>query len=165
VDDSTPPRYVTDRGIAIGRTNEFDRLVLHYKQPHTPFTANALREDRDLRRYEYDWWGYLGETGDYETVWNAYLDDLRYVLNDVAVLLENLNAGTVAISADHGEAFGEYCEYGHHIGSLHPKVRTVPWVETTATDEGTYTSSVDPPLANKTDSSVENILEALGYRK
>ena len=57
VDGGTPPRYVTARGIAVGRTKQFDRLILHYLQPHTPFTATAHREDRDLHRYEYDWWG------------------------------------------------------------------------------------------------------------
>ena len=83
----------------------------------------------------------------------------------MAILLKNVDARTVAISADHGEAFGEYWEYGHHIGSLHPKVRTVPWVETTATDEGTYTPSIDPPSQTSTGRSVEAQLESLGYPK
>ncbi|WP_247002212.1 hypothetical protein [Halosolutus gelatinilyticus] len=161
----TPPRYVTDRGIQVGRRDDLDRVILHYLQPHPPYVVNALREGRDeLYRYEYDWWGYLGETGDYETIWETYLDELRYVLDDVELLLENVDAETVAISADHGEAFGEYWEYGHKTGSLHPKVRTVPWVETTATDEGTYSPSFDPPSETETDPAIEEQLEALGYR-
>jgi len=163
-DGGTPPRYVTDRGITVNRTKNLDRLMLHYLQPHPPYVANALTEERDLHKYEHDWWGYIGETGDYETIWETYLDELRYVLDDVELLLENVNAETVAISADHGEAFGEFWEYGHKTGSLHPKVRTVPWVETSASDEKTYSPSFDPPTSNTKGQYIEKQLKALGYR-
>lgn len=163
-DGGTPPRYVTDRGIAVGRSKNLDRLILHYLQPHPPYVANALKEDRELHRHEHDWWGYLGETGDYETIWETYLDELRYVLDDVEVLLENIDAETVAITADHGEAFGEYWEFGHKTGSLHPKVRTVPWIETTATDGKTYIPSFDPPTESTSNNGLEDQLEALGYQ-
>ena len=164
-DGGTPPRYVTDRGIIVGRKHDFDRVILHYLQPHPPYVANALEEERELEQHERDWWSYLGETGDYETIWNTYLDELRYVLDDVELLLENLDAETVAISADHGEAFGEYWEYGHHTGSINPHVRKVPWVETTATDQHAYTPTTDPP-SNGIDikSATDDQLEALGYK-
>ena len=167
-DGGTPPRYVTDRGISVNREYNFDRLILHYLQPHPPYLANALAENRELERHESDWWGYLGETGDYETIWQTYLNELRYVLDDVELLLENIDAETVAISADHGEAFGEYWEYGHHTGSVNPYVRKVPWVETTATDEGTYEPTTESPTARSNDNdaseSTEERLEALGYK-
>jgi len=51
---NTPPKYVTDRGIAVGRKNEFDRLILQYHQPHTPWFSKALSEGRDLKYHEYD---------------------------------------------------------------------------------------------------------------
>lgn len=163
----TPPRYVTDRGINISRDQDFDRLILHYLQPHPPYVANSLKEDRELKHHERDWWSYLGETGDYETIWNTYLDELRYVLDDVELLLENVD-GKVAISADHGEAFGEYWEYGHHTGSVNPYVRKVPWVETTATDQHTHTPTTKPPVEDSVDDanteSTEDQLEALGYK-
>ena len=159
----TPPRYVTDRGIAIGREHDYDRVILHYLQPHPPYIANALKEDRDLKRFETDWWGYLGETGDRASIWDAYLDELRFVLDDVQLLLNNFDAERVAISADHGESFGEYWEFGHRTGSLNPMVRKVPWVETTATDQGTYESQFDPP-GEKSQEDVTEQLEALGYK-
>ncbi|MFC4407609.1 hypothetical protein [Haloarchaeobius iranensis] len=164
VDGGTPPRYVTDRGIAVWREHDFDRMILHYLQPHSPYMANGIDEDRPLEQYETDWWGYLAETNDKETVWNAYLDELRYVLDDVELLLENLDAGTVAISSDHGEAFGEYWEFGHNNGSLHPHVRTVPWVTTTAEDRGEYTPVHDPPGASQSKEELDRQLEALGYK-
>jgi hypothetical protein len=38
-------------------------------------------------------------------VWEAYLDNLRYVLDNIEELLQNVD-GKVVISADHGELFG-----------------------------------------------------------
>lgn len=159
----TPPRYVTDRGIAVGRKHDYNRVILHYLQPHPPYIANAINEERDLRKYETDWWSYLGETGDREAIWNAYLDELRFVLDDVQLLLKNFDAEKVVISADHGESFGEYWEFGHKTGSLNPNVRKVPWVETSATDEGTYKSQFDAP-GNDSQKNVSDQLEALGYK-
>jgi len=163
-DGGTPPRYVTDRGIAVNREKDFDRLVLHYLQPHPPYVANAIESGRELEQYESDWWGYLGETGDYETIWETYLDELRYVLDDVEILLDNIDAETAVISADHGESFGEFWEFGHKTGSINPTVRTVPWVETTAEDSGLYSPSISPPSDTESDDSVDDRLEALGYR-
>lgn len=163
-DGGTPPRYVTDRGITVSREYDFDRLILHYLQPHPPYVANAVESGRELEQYESDWWGYLVETGDYETIWNTYLDELRYVLDDIELLLRNIDAETVAISADHGEAFGEYWEFGHHTGSINPYVRTVPWVETEGVDTNSYTPSISPPSHSESDESVSDRLDALGYR-
>jgi hypothetical protein len=159
----TPPRYVTDRGIEVARDGEFERLILHYLQPHPPYMARALNEDRALKKHERDWWEYLGETDDKNTIWETYLDELRYVLDDVELLLENVDAKQVVITADHGEAFGEYWEFGHKTGSIHPKVRNVPWVETSATDTESYEPEFDPPSQDE-DSDLSGQLEALGYK-
>lgn len=160
----TPPRYVTDRGVAVGREGDFERIVLHYMQPHSPYVANAAREDRDLEPHEADPLRYLRETGDRGPVWESYLDELRSVLDEVAVFVENFD-GDVAITADHGEAFGEWGIYGHMIGSLHPNVRTVPWVTTAASDSGTHSPTVDSfDDRTGTDGTTEEILESLGYK-
>lgn len=160
----TPPRYVTDRGIDVARSGKFDRLILHYLQPHPPYIARALEENRPLQRHERDWWGYIGDTGDKETIWETYLDELRYVLDEVEVLLENVDANHVAISADHGEAFGEYWEFGHKTGSIHPKVRNVPWVETTAVDTGSYEPEFEAPSKANREDDLSEQLQALGYK-
>jgi len=160
---ATPPRYVTDKAIEYNRKDSSNRLILHYHQPHSPWTANALADDRKLKQYEEDWWTYLTETGDVETVWQSYLDDLRYVLDDVEILLENVDADKVVISADHGEAFGEYGILGHKIGSLHPKIRMVPWAVTTAKDTHSYTPTTEEP-SSISDEGVSDQLEALGYK-
>ncbi|QHS18265.1 hypothetical protein GWK26_02835 [haloarchaeon 3A1-DGR] len=162
---NTPPRYVTDRGITVGREHNFDRLILQYHQPHTPWFSQALEEGRELKHHEYDWWNYYYETGDIESIWEAYMSDLRFVLDDIELLLENVDAENVAITSDHGEAFGEYGVLGHDIGSLHPKVRNVPWVCTSATDEQTHKPVVEEPeQAKMSREKMNEQLEALGYR-
>ena len=157
----TPPRHVTDRGIAVSRNRGFDNIILHYMQPHRPYVAAAVADGRELYEYEKEPWEYMRKTGDRETVFETYLDELRFVLDDVEILLNNLEADEVAISADHGEAFGEYNVYEHHAGSLHPFIRRVPWATTKATDSRSYT----PHLDSRADSGRhdEDILEHLGY--
>jgi hypothetical protein len=156
---------VTDRAVTVGREHDFDRLILQYHQPHTPWFSEALAEGRDLEYHEYDWWNYYTETGDVETIWQSYMSDLRYVLDDIELLLDNLEAETVAISSDHGEAFGEYGILGHKLGSLHPKVRKVPWVETSGQDDGSYQPTVEEPDNSKMSrEKLDDQLDALGYR-
>lgn len=162
---NTPPRYVTDRGIAVGREYNFDRLMLQYHQPHTPWFSEALEEGRELKQHEYDWWNYYYETGDIESIWESYMSDLRFVLDDIEILLENLDAEKVVITADHGEAFGEFGILGHTLGSLHPKVRKVPWVTTSSTDEKTREPVIEEPERTRMSrEKMDEQLEALGYK-
>jgi hypothetical protein len=155
------PRALTDRLIEVGRNSEYDRTIGHYMPPHTPYIINARRENRKAYHHEENPIKYLRETGDYETVYAAYLDMIRWVLDEVSIVLENVDKEKVVITADHADAFGEYALYGHRAGSLHPKIRTVPWARTTATDSGTY----EPNFGSETtkDESLEERLEALGY--
>jgi hypothetical protein len=97
-----------------------------------------------------------------DEAWAGYLDHLRAGLDDVALLLENLDADRVAITADHGECFGEWGLYGHHLSTPVPELLRVPWVETTATDTGTYDPDIDFEHVD-TETSVEEKLSALGY--
>jgi hypothetical protein len=156
-----PPRQVTDRGVALSRSNGFDRTILHYMPPHQPYIRQAMLEDRELKEYEKDPMGYVHRTGDKEIAYNAYLDMLRWVLDDVDLLLKNSDHQKVIITADHGEAFGEYGVYDHHAGSLHPKIRRVPWIVTSSTDSNSYTPEFDPNNLEK--QTAEDSLEALGY--
>jgi hypothetical protein len=88
---------------------------------------------------------------------------LEYVLDDVALLLENMDAETVVISADHGNALGEFGFYGHPPHSPLPSVRRVPWVETTATDSGDYEPTQEADGEVPTGEEVESRLKDLGY--
>jgi len=173
-----PPQVVTDRAIRADRTHRPEWLVVHYMQPHQPFITAERERSRQLpladavgaddkgwspgdvgrnnvwRRYR------RGELT-YEEVWDPYKDTLRMVLDDVEVLLDTLGTRTVAITADHGNAIGEWKMYGHTHGFVHPSVRRVPWVETTGRDASDYepASWID----NEEPSSVGDVLKALGY--
>jgi len=83
------------------------------------------------------------------------------VLDDIELLLDNIDAEKVVVSADDGEAFGEYGIYSHYTGSLHPHIRYVPWVTTSATDSESYQPIVE--AKESANVSTEENLEALGY--
>ena len=160
--DTVRPRAVTDRAIRAAREGDPDRLVVHYVQPHHPFL--------DLEAFDAEPFGpALSDTAvdalrkgklERETFMNAYRDNLRRALDDVEVLLSNVDADRVAITADHGDALGEWGIYDHPVGCLHPAVRTVPWATTTATDRGTRDPDVERDAGG---SDVEERLQALGY--
>jgi len=139
--DLIPARPVTDAAIKTGRaTNEWDRMIVHYMQPHLPSFPNPPAQPRtrhDGGREEN--WHRLrrGELSESE-VWAGYLDNLRYVLDDVELLLNNVDAEQVVISADHGDAKGEYGVYSHPHGQELSCLRDVPWCVTTAKDNQSY---------------------------
>lgn len=159
----TLPRPVTERAISVGRERDPERLVVHYEQPHHPFTARAIAEGREtLEPWEGEPFDYLKNGGDYEKVWNAYLDNLRWVLDEVELLLENLDADRVVLSADHGNAYGEWGMYMHRYAVPVPTVRRVPWAETTATDTESFEPTLVPP-EREAETDTDEHLRQLGY--
>ncbi len=170
--NTIPPRIVTERAITTSRDAQPDRLIVHYMQPHHPFIADSA-----LRKFDVDPFG-RDNTGEEmhntawnalrrgmvsrERVWRAYKANLQLVLDEVALLRENVEADTLVLTADHGNAAGEWGIYDHPIGFPHPSVKRVPWVETTATDTGSHVpESIE---TEDTGSDVESRLEALGYK-
>lgn len=149
---STLPGTVTDAAIRAHRRHRPDRLVVHYMQPHLPLRGldhpNSLW--KALRDGEYD----PSET------WPAYVDTLEWVLESVEVLLENVDADTAVITADHAELMGEWNLYGHGEFIPVPTLKRVPWCVTSATDEGTRDPS---DRTREIDTSREEQLEQLGY--
>ncbi|MFC3476371.1 alkaline phosphatase family protein [Halobacterium litoreum] len=164
------PRPLTDTAISRWQSREdADQMIVHYMQPHYPFLDSSLAgtglsleswgETFDSRNV----WELLrdGEI-EQEDLWDAYRENLRTVLDEVELLLDTIDAGTVAITADHGNAIGEYGIYGHPGGICLPSLRNVPWVTTSATQVREY----EPKMTRQgtTDEDVSNRLEALGYR-
>lgn len=160
-----PARPLTDRTIKTARSQDPNRLIVHYMQPHLPSVPKPLSEgmNRETLGQGAGWespWKRLrrGEL-EFETVWEAYRANLEYVLEDVQLLLENVDAERAVISADHGNAAGEYGIYGHPRVPL-SVVRTVPWYVTSGKDEHTH----DPDLeCNNQEGDIEDKLAALGY--
>jgi len=161
-----PPAEVTDAAIYAGREFDAERYMFHYNQPHIPWLADALKEERSITDREYNPWKYLRNGKmDYEEAWEQYINNLRTVLDSVEILLSNFEADTVAITADHAEAIGEWRIHGHPTGFPFPVVKKVPWVTTTASDTNTYEPRelADENEYLMTDEEVEKQLEDLGY--
>lgn len=146
------PRRVTDHVIERDRSDDPPtRIVAHYMPPHSPYIARWVEGEiqftdaRDRRSFE------------------AYVDNLRWALEEVALLLENVDRESVVITADHGENFHwRSIRDNHGVGMVTPAVRRVPWVETSASDARTY----DPDPSDDADResmTPEEMLEALGY--
>lgn len=145
--NTVPARPLTDMTIREHRRLNPDRTIVHYMQPHHPFVPNPMDAgmNRDnIANPEESVWDRLrrGEV-DYDEVWAAYRENLRYVLEDVALLLRSVDAERAVLTADHGNALGEWGFYGHGDVPF-SAVRRVPWSPTTARDDGEYEPTLEP---------------------
>jgi hypothetical protein len=162
---------VTDRGIATWRDrNEknINRMIIHYMQPHFPCVPNpyghsGLRPDDD----DFDWvkesvWAKL-RTGNIDKMeaWDRYLENLAYVLEEVESLTQNVD-GSVVITADHGNAFGEWFQWGHPGKVTLDCLRAVPWSQIDANDRNQREPNVEP-TEKKEETALTEKLSALGY--
>lgn len=168
---TVPARPLTNQAIKTWRNRDdhgIDRMIVHYMQPHGPFIHNPEIGDygqpEDFGHGFGDMWTRIGDEYTVEEVWAAYRDNLRYVLDDVEIVLRNLDADQVAISADHGNEVGKFGVYGHPHDLLLPSIRRVPWVVTQGEDTGEYTvEATRAESVDMTDEEVQERLQSLGY--
>lgn len=163
--DTIPPEAVYDRAIELVRKGE--SVVAHTLQPHYP---HICRIDGDLEPVP---GGLHPEETDIEgnDVVQGYLTSGRYSLADVRRSYEictefawrearraaqelRSEGYTVAITSDHGEAFGEFGFVEHPTGVSIPQLRRVPWVEFRPAGRSSSGAAED----------LEDRLRALGYR-
>lgn len=159
------PDLVTARAIQTARERNPKKMIVHYMQPHAPYIADAVGRGF-YKEYEERPFKYLKQGGKKSVVWEVYLDNLRLVLDSIEILLNNIDAEDVVITADHGELFGEFGLYSHIYGVPHPALKKVPWTKTTAKDK--HTTNVeelisDHEIVENDDNSTESRLAALGY--
>lgn len=169
-----PARAVTDATIDFWRNRRrdvgADRAIAWYLQPHNPFIGADWSDG-----WTSDIIGNWDEHGEsvwqqlkkgeitLKQLWPAYRNNLRYALDDVELLLQNLDADRVVITSDHANCIGEFGIYGHPPYIPHPALKRVPWVELSATDEQTYTPNYAPDEFEVDDSTVADRLRDLGY--
>jgi hypothetical protein len=172
---SMPPEALTDRAVAAWRRREefgADRMVVHYMQPHIPFRsrpewfhgrdADAFGHGNDVGQKDH--WHQVRD-GDLprEEFWEAYLDNLRWVLEHVRTCAENMNA-RIAVTSDHGNGMGEGGVWSHPPGCLVPAVRRVPWLVVDGADEETHTPEVTlGETRGVAEDDINERLAALGY--
>ena len=160
------PDAITDRAIYHGRQTQVKRLVVHYMQPHYPFVHSDMDYQMNSTSFgtgnSTDVWDDLRHgVVSRETVWDAYRENLIYVLDHVGTLLNNINSDRVAITADHGNLLGEWGVYGHPEYAPIPRLKEVPWYTTSAVNSGEYKPTLK---TKKITTEVSERLQDLGYQ-
>ncbi len=172
------PRSVRDALMDyLNRFGQPERIVVHFIQPHMPYVGEAALPYAD--------WGNCGRcefAGELhktthprdavaqrritrKDVRAAYEGNLDLVLPYAIDLAEQVLAGTVVVTADHGELLGEGGKYGHMAGPVDTLMR-VPWEQW---DKGGLTPAELPDQAalsgldTEESQTMHNRLEALGY--
>lgn len=112
-----------------------------------------------------------------ERLRQAYAENLKAVLKQVAELVEHLS-GKIVITSDHGELLGEDRCYAHPTGSDHRILREVPWLVIEKSGdigsghkvEGADSNAGGPPtgaeedaVAQEEQQELSDKLRALGY--
>jgi len=182
------PRRVTERAIEALERYPNKRLIIHYMQPHYPFIgqkseeldghsgfelSKRLASDEEADRDERTVWDQLkdGEVSE-ETVWQAYVENLEFVLNDIESSIDEFEGKTV-ITSDHGNLMGETATpyqlelYGHPTGIHAEDLVTVPWLSIESglrreTYEGERTERVSQHDIEDED-EIQERLKDLGY--
>ncbi|MHA1272446.1 MAG: hypothetical protein ACTSQS_03325 [Promethearchaeota archaeon] len=133
------------------------RLIIHFIQPHYPYIGLTLSDIKKnikkkwKKRYQNDDIFYFETIKFKKSIFSiytnkffaiidkkfhlkAYASNLKKVLLTVEKLI-NILPGTTVITADHGEAFGEYIHplipvrfYGHAINIRIPALIEIPWL-------------------------------------
>lgn len=164
------PAPLTNQAVRHYRTGRYDRLIVHYMQPHWPYVADPLMYGFDPETvtgagstdnpFDRQNRGELSREDHFE----RYLANLEYVVEHVRnVLLRAIDAETVALTADHGTLFGEYGLYKHPTNVPLPLLRRVPWATTEAVDEGEYEPTEIASRERSVDADRSRQLEDLGY--
>lgn len=156
------PEELTDVAISTHRERRPERMIVHYAEPHHPYYHAAWEEDREMVTAEHDPFVHLRNGGNFDTVWENYIELLRFVLEYVERLCAAIDASTVAITADHGDAFGEWGFYSHPFASFIPCIKKVPWVEISANGQSKYEPAFEITKTHQ-QRTVEDQLENLGY--
>lgn len=157
---AVPPETMREATIAAVREAD-GPVVAHWMQPHEPFLAPDAQL-RGGRALETNVWKALAAGRlDADAVWQSYRATLRHALTHLDTVLNAVDAD-VLVTADHGNAFGEWGAYGHHFGWPQPAVRRVPWWVTAAEAVNGYEPR--PVLDGGADADIEAQLSALGYR-
>lgn len=156
---TVPPEAITSAALDY---LDRDKLVVHYNQPHSPYIGipkllghsnTPSAKPNAYRPNDEPIWQRVraGEVSDHE-LRLAYVGNAARAIAALEPLVRAAER-PVAITADHGEALGEWGMYTHDHAP-HPKRRVVPWQRVTGVAERGAGEGRD----------VDAKLRALGYR-
>lgn len=166
------PRPITDAAIKTARKHNPRYLIVHYMQPHHPFISapnldkgfQIVNEDESPEKMSKTIWEKLNDSEISEKlVWEKYRENLKEVLDDVKILLDNADFDSAVITTDHGNAIGEYGLYGHFKNIPISCLVDVPWCITKAEDNRNYFPEDDSASTKKTTGEAYERLRDLGY--
>lgn len=147
----------------VGTERPTEKVIVHLMQPHFPSIADPVTEQQQPIEADYTGqnitfaWNKLQDREiSEERIRESYRNNLRYALEEVVELIDHAE-GTVVLSSDHGQAFGEWGIYGHPPSTATKQVLEVPWV---VVKERAKPAELDEETAE----SVEDKLAALGYK-
>lgn len=149
------------------------RLIIHFVQPHFPFIPHPdliFRPQWDSDSNEgpaHVWEAVEQGMVSQQEVWEAYRDNLDYVIEDIIQLSHDL-PGKSIISSDHGNMNGERTplsgsRYGHPGGVRSPQLVNVPWAEICGENRKTVTEEKVKSNQSQDSDKIEQPLSALGY--
>lgn len=144
---TVPPEAMADAARETAKKYPNKRLIVHFMQPHGPFLGSDVPDEEIEDRF-----------------WEAYDQNLQFVLETVEGLLTDLNGRTV-ITADHGEippgpiknALGVS---NHRPRLRHPDLVDVPW----AIVSGERRKIVNGDIKKSNTTKVDERLRDLGYK-
>ncbi|WP_255681844.1 hypothetical protein [Natrinema sp. SYSU A 869] len=196
------PEDLADCALAAHESHPNKRLIVHFMQPHAPFIGDTrldaesglmeglrgavLEDDSDIE-FESVWQALREGEVKAGVFWESYRDNLHRVLDEALPLADRL-PGKTAITADHGNAVGEWATpfpvpvYFHPSNIRIPVLNTVPWyvpsyserkpivrsepVDSVADSVAVEDTDDDSPADTEGDADedvVEDRLSALGY--
>ncbi|WP_227015524.1 hypothetical protein [Haloarcula sp. JP-L23] len=168
------PEVLTEKALDAAEEYPNKRLAVHYIPPHHPFKGPTADEHFPSYEDQSDALFERIQRGDLdiddETLRQAYVENLEWVLPEVERLLSELDGKTV-VTADHGELLGDRTapvpvrDYGHHVGLYVDQLVEVPWYESTnGSRRRIVPEEPDTDVTDVEKESVEQRLEELGYR-
>jgi hypothetical protein len=164
----TRPEAVTNAAIRAYRESDAERFIFHYLPPHAPFLHCPGKYDSigdGAGGTQTVWNGLQDGRFDADEVWEDYGRNLGPGLDEVETVLDNVS-GKVVVTADHGNALGEWGIYGHPNYVPVPAIKRVPWAEATGAGRDEYEVKDDDEVATGLgEQDLDEHLRALGYKR
>lgn len=167
--ETVPPDALADHALAVWDHRDevgVKRVVVHFMQPHVPFRARPdwFEAFCGTKTWGSSAWNRVADGRISRQAWfDAYRDNLRWVMADgVAPIVRGVD-GAVALTADHGNAAGEWGVAGHPRGVAVPCVRRVPWRVVDGRGEDVAAGATMAGRVPDADATRDQ-LRALGYR-
>jgi hypothetical protein len=164
---SPPANIITDLAVKTARESDWERCIVHYMQPHKPFLhTTGDRGEIEVKNWSHGYGPYkqyFEGNISLSDIHDGFISNLRYVLNEVELLLGNIDAPSTVLTSDHAQALGEGGLWDHTVGVKHTSMREVPWVETSASNQ----QNLEPKEFTTTDYDRETVrenLRLLGYQ-